>query len=274
MTATVARYEPKTTPEKWMRPTNGCRLSVLVSARAFETLGESLIRPSGAFYDRQARTSQMKWLRRATGRRYDAPGYDRDNALRAYAKVFPAGNAIRANDRPRVIKNNLEEGWFYSISGNTKHCRPGSPLRPFVNEVAHEIGIAPFPYDNGDVDVCEPMSPTGRGWVRVPWKDIKAFSSEFAWDMGRRVCIRFDTGYGTAANVMRRKKDKALAKYTATNVRLKTANTELKAGAASLATRLLECEKNCVPVADQISATRIEIAHRLHRFARDIQANS
>ncbi len=243
MTATVLKYEPPTTPETWMRPINGCRLSVLVSARAFETLGEELTRPNGKPYDRKLRTVLMRSLRAATGRGRNAPGYTRDNALRAYAKVFGEdANAVRANDRPRIIKDNLEDGWFYSISGNTGRTRPGSPLRRFVNPVAHEIGIAPFPYPNGDVDVCEPMSPMSRGWVRVPWKDIKAFSSEFAFDMGRRVCIRFKTGRYTEAAMVRRRKNDALAKLTSTNVKLVKANRTGRRDVDALTLKLRQCE--------------------------------
>ena len=185
-----------------MAPTNGCRFSVLVMLRAAETLGEALTQQDGTPYDRARRTTLMRHLRKLggerTGKGINAPSYNRPDAIHAFGQAFPSGEAIRANDRPPTIKANLADGWAYSISGNVSETRPGSSLRDNVNVVGHELGLRAYSYspDDDHVDVWEPMTPAC--WVRVPWRDVRDFSSAYRWDQGRRVCIRVKTGADTA----------------------------------------------------------------------------
>jgi len=88
------KYRPSVTPETWMAPTNGCRFSTLLKAAQFQTLGEATTFPNGRPYGRAALTALMKELRRATGKPVDASAYNRPDALRAYAAVFP-GQSVR-----------------------------------------------------------------------------------------------------------------------------------------------------------------------------------
>jgi hypothetical protein len=263
MTATVARYHGPHTSEKLMLPYNGCRLSVLVAARGYETLGEAFVRPNGNTYTLDNRATMMKWLRRLAAQdRGESPteakGFSRDNALYAYAKAFPDGNAVRANDRPATIRARLEAGWFYSVSGNTKHTRPGSLLRRRVNPVAHEIGFVGW-FD-GDVDCYEPMT----GYVfRVPFRDIKDFSSEYAFDQGRRLCIRFRIGWATAAAKARRQGREDLLVYgRALDQAAATIETQKKR-IARLRERLQDPDEAAAAAREQFADAIIERAEEL-----------
>jgi hypothetical protein len=201
MTATLGRYKAPPTPEWYIKPINACRLSVLTTARGFETLGEAYIRRNGTPYTLDDRVTLMRALRRqASKHRGESPavakGYSRDDAIYAYRKVFPTGWAQSVSPLPSEMWEMLTKGWFLSVSGNVDDVPGSSKLDDKVNDVPHEIGLAPFP-KNGKVRVYEPMRPVSQSPIWVDWSDIKKFSSEFATN-GRRVCIRIKAGADTA----------------------------------------------------------------------------
>lgn len=258
MAATAKKYKAPRTPETWITPYNACRFSTLLMLRAQETLGEQLIRGNGTAYDRKDRTTLLRWLRRLGGQRAGkgiaASGYNRPDALYAYEKAFPRGKAVRANDRPSTIRENLGKGWSYSISGNVGKTRPGSPLRDHVNPVGHEIGIRAYSYKDGMVDVWEPMTP--ECWVRVPFSDVKDFSSAYSWDMGRRVCIRVKTGADTQAARARFQLAETIVDLETRLRRIRDERDEAQQRVAELSTALLdvtaqltECREDCGPAA-------------------------
>lgn len=206
MAISANKFKPSVTPETWMWPTNGCRMSTLVTAARYQSLDEWFTNPSGKPYTKTQRTKVMKRLREAASLHRGeastaAKGYGRDDALAAYAEVFPDGKAEAFNPTADELKTVLRLGYFVSISGNTDDVPDVSNLDDRVNDVPHEIGLARLSKDGTKVLVYEPMRTDKPIWVK--WEHIKKFASEFATN-GRYVAIRFDIGWGTAEEQVRR----------------------------------------------------------------------
>lgn len=206
--ATVAiKFTPSVTPETWMTPTNGCRLSTLLTAGRFQCLDERFRNPSGKAYTKTQRTKIMKRLRYHAAQHRGVStasldGFNRDDALYAYRIVFPWGDAESFSPTLNELRDALEGGYFISLSGNTKHTSADCPLRRYVNPVDHEIGLARFNKSGTRVLVYEPMNPNKPVWV--DWEDVKRFASEFKNSSGRHVAIRFKTGWSTFSNSVKR----------------------------------------------------------------------
>ena len=261
MSVKLRKYRAPATPETLMRPITGCRISTLVTARAYETLGEQITRANGQPYSVKQRETLMRWLRRLAAEHRGetvatAKGYSRADALYAYDKAFPTGRAIAADITPDQMWEYLKDGWFLSVSGNVDDVPDRSKLDDYVNPVAHEIGIAPFPNAKDEVVVYEPMTPIGRSPIVVRWFDLKRFSSEFATN-GRRLCIRVKAGYDTEAQRVRRNqvdlsqtidrlrqsRNEALGTITARDVEI-----------AGLRLDLAQCQEDGSPAAARLAA--------------------
>jgi hypothetical protein len=267
MTVTASKYKAPYIRERAFTPLNSCRLCALVVLRAFETLGESLVRQDGRCYDHRARVTQAKWLRRLASQHkgispQDAPGYNREDALYAYRKAWPNSHAVRANDRPLTIKQKLRAGWVYSISGNVKHVR-GTKLAEYVGEVGHEITVAD--YQNGTCLVYEPMRPHNP--IRVPWDHVKRFSSEYQFDEGRRVCIRIQRGWDTRHARMRRAAAKERETLEAIVKRVREQRDTALADLAETSTEALRLLEQLEECREDSSAAAIEgVLDRLHEW--------
>lgn len=201
MAVSADKFKPSVTPETWMSPVNGCRISTLTTAARFQTLDERFTNPSGKPFTKTQRTKLMKRLRvLASEHRGQTPaaadGYSRDDAVYAYEKAFPGYQFHAVDLKPSEMAQMLRSGWFLSLSGNVSHTSPGCILRAYVNPVDHEIGIARLSADGTKALVYEPMRPDRPVWVK--WSDITAFGSEFAFGGGKRVCIAFKIGSDTA----------------------------------------------------------------------------
>jgi len=250
MTAQTKKYRPPHTSERAIYPMNCCQLVAILGARAMETNGEVFIRANGPQYNHKNRVSLVKWLRRKAAQHRgvaaaDAPGFNRDDTLFAYSKVFPSGRAIPVNVTPAEAWDLLEHGWYLSISGNTNDVPAASPLDDYVNDVAHQIGILPFPKDKDNVWVVEPMRPQTKGLVKVKWDDIRAFSNEFGRD---RLVIKVKAGWDTAAARVRRSNQAKINTLTAARDNLRDERDKLRAKVtsqdieiAALSVQLQEC---------------------------------
>ena len=268
MTVALRKYKAPHTPERAFLPLNSCRLCTLTAGRGYETTGEVYVRSDGRPYTAADRVSIAKWLRRlASVKRGESPtmakGYDRDQALFAYAKAFPTGRAFPVQPTPDEMVALLDDGWFLSVSGNVKWC-PGSKLAEYVNEVVHEIGVAPFPTSAGYL-VHEPMRPLGKSPIRVPFADIRRFSKEFAAGDGGRFCIKIKAGYDTKAARVRRES----ADQTRTIARLRDQRDDAEAAVsrrdrdiAALTLDLVECRED----QDDENAAREQLLDALHDF--------
>jgi len=201
MPVSMRKYRAPHTSEREFAVKNCCRLVVLVAARGFETLGEQLQRQNGDCYGHKQRMALVDLLRRHAAEHKgvkptEAAGFNREDALYAYAKAFPSGRAISVDPTPDEMWDLLNDGWFLSVSGNTDDVRSASQLDDWVNDVPHEMGIVPWPKSKDQVRVVEPMRPMGKGYAVATWQDVVRFSSEFATN-GRRVVIKVRTGYDT-----------------------------------------------------------------------------
>lgn len=231
----ATKFTPSVTPETWMTPYNGCRMSTLLTAARFQTLDEKFTNPSGKPYTKRQRTKLMKRLREEASKHRgvsaaQADGYSRDDALYAYRVVFPWGKAESFDPSPQQLREALTDGYFVSISGNVDDVPGRSPLDDAVNDVPHEIGLARFNAKRTHVLVYEPMRSDKPIWVK--WEDVKRFASEFGPPY---VAIKFKIGWATKAEATKRTYQQRLA-----NVRL--AKAEAEDEAERLAGKLAEAE--------------------------------
>jgi hypothetical protein len=209
---------------------NSCRFHALVIVRAMETNGEQLIRRDGKPYTHSGRLKVARLLRyHAAQRRGEAPleadGFNRDQALYAYRKVFKTGRAFAADLTPAEMKTFLRDGWAMTVSGNVDSVPASSPLDDFVNDVPHEIAILPFPNDYGPL-VDESMRPRGAGLIRVSWAHLNRFTSEFKDGRNRRHCVLVKAGWDTAKARATRDRDQTIAKQKRTIARVREARDD------------------------------------------------
>jgi hypothetical protein len=248
------KFRPDVTPEWWIPPITGCRFSTLTTGARFQSLDEYFTKPSGQRTGKPHRTRVMAQLRRYGAEHRgesvaEADGYSWDDAVYAYKKMFPGWRCLKVGLRPNQIKDYLKAGHFISVSGNVGRTPAGSILRAAVNPVPHEIGLARLNTDGTKVLVYEPMRRDKPVWV--PWSDVKAFSSAFTYDNGRRYCIALPIGWATdsatiARAELRRAKrlrgeiEDAKAQANAFEDMLDSANTEI----AALEVQLANCDSD------------------------------
>lgn len=230
MPATTRKYKPPHTSERNMSVRNSCRFHALVILRAVETTGEQLIRKDGKPYTHNGRLNLARLLRKhAADLRGEDPleadGFNRAQAVYAYQKVFKTGAAFPADLTPAQMRKRLEDGYAISVSGNTDSVPNASKLDDFVNDVPHEIAVLPFPNDFGPL-VDEPMRPKGSGLIRVSWKALNRFTSEFKDSQGRRICIIAKAGWDTKANRQTRELNAELDEQERTIARVREARDE------------------------------------------------
>ena len=227
-------FKPNVTPEQWMTPVNGCRLSTLLTLHRYQTLDEAFKRADGSGHGRTLRTKTMKRLRAlASDHRGESPqealGYSWADAIYAYRAMWPAYKVHKWGLRSSDIKARLRQGYAISVSGNVGRTPAGSILRAAVNPVPHEIGLIRLSKDENSVLVYEPMRRDKPVWV--PWSHVKAFSSAFTYDNGRRYCIAIKIAWGTreafARRANERAQDDANAAAQATEDMLESAHTEI-----------------------------------------------
>jgi len=208
------------------------------------------IRADGRTFTHANRMTVANVLRRAAAEARgeawnEAKGFDINQALAAYAKVFPTGRAKRMDLTMADMRDLSQQGWFISTSGSMDDVPGKSPLDDYVSDYPHEIGIVPFTSKDNTTLIVEPMRPQGRGLVRALWSDVAKFSSEFATN-GQRPCIVIESGYDTkAARVNRRRPD--TQKIEELRGRLEEKRTRIMAQdleIASLNIQLVECREN------------------------------
>lgn len=250
MAVVKRKYRPPHTSEREFAVKNNCRLLVLTAARGCETLGEVFIKADGRPRNHDQRMSIANWLRRyaaqARGEKpLEAPGFNRDEALYAYAKAFPTGQAKSLDPTMSEIRDLSANGWFISVSGSMDDVPDASDLDDYVSDYPHEIGIVPYSENADGPLIVEPMRPKHKGLVRASWSDLAKFSSEFATN-GKRLCIGIKSGYDTAAARARRARPD-----TQTIERLREQRDELVATQrensleiANLSLQLAECRED------------------------------
>jgi len=254
MAANPNKFRPDVTPETWITPITACRFSTLTTAARYHTLDEAFTTPAGKGFGKQARTAVMRRLR-AYGSEHRgqsvaaADGYNREDALYAYRKMYPTYKVYSLSPRPKEMAALLKQGFFLSVSGNVGLTPAGSILRARVNPVPHEIGLARLNGDGTKVLVYEPMRPDKPVWV--PWSHVKAFSSAFAFGGGRRVCIGVRIAWATAegftaragerrAKRLRAERDDERAERQAAEDMIESAQIEI----AGLERQLEACESS------------------------------
>ena len=264
MTVTRAKYRPPHTSEREFAVKNLCRLVVLTAARGVETTGEVFVRQNGTPYTHADRMTIANVLRRYAAKKRGEPplqakGFNRDQALYAYAKSFPSGQAKAIDPTMADIKSLLRGGWFLSVSGSVDDVPGKSKLDDWVSDYPHEIGLLPFPDSVGPL-VVEPMRPKGAGLIRVSWSDVAKFSSEFATN-GERLCIGVRAGYDTKAAQVRRGRAIDLVRSFAARARVRDDLEDALADVAardlriaSLELDLAQCREDGDPDAARIAA--------------------
>jgi hypothetical protein len=240
MTVQAEKYRAPFTSERWVsRPYNSCRAVSLHHLRSFETLGESITWANGLPYGRPARVKQVEAIRDRMAQKRGTPassadGFNRDEALFAYRVEFPDGNAVEANPTKDGLLAGLKAGYAYSLSGNVRDVPDYSPIDDAVNEVPHEIAVAPIQRADGRWLVYEPMAAK-RIWAE--FEQVWAFTKQFRTD-GRAFGLRVKAGYATKAAkiartcqerkaVLKQQRDRALDAQ-------RTAETELQAAEDAL----------------------------------------
>jgi len=190
---------------------NGCRSICGVVLRAYETTGESLIWPSGQPYGKRARVKQSERYRvlMAEARGVSvaqAPGFSRDQSIYAYRKMFSDGNAQPSSPTKDQLRQGLQAGYAYSLSGDVRDVPDPTKLDDWVNETAHEIAVVPRQNRAGKWLVYE---PSHRKSIWVPFSDVWAFTKRFR-SGGRAVAIRVKAGSATQAAIVARQKSKRI----------------------------------------------------------------
>jgi len=269
MTVVRSKYRPPHTSERSFAVKNLCRMLVLVAARGVETTGEVFVRQNGTPYTHDDRRTLAKTLRRHAARKrgeapLEAKGFNRDEALYAYAKTWPTGRAYAADPTMAEMKELLRNGWFISVSGSVDDVPGRSPLDDWVSDYPHEIGLLPFPNGTGPL-VVEPMRPKGAGLIRVPWSDINKFSSEFATD-GRRLCIKVKGGWDTKEARTRRDLAQVVAAQERRIERIRAERNAALAEAVRLNEQLSECRD------DKCDAEVEAVLDRFHELETEVRA--
>lgn len=216
MAATRDKYQPAKVSERWFRPYTSCSFISWTTAWFVSTLGEFITWPSGQPYGKPA----LKTLIR---KGWDAVDPDRERegygtwAFNTYMKGMDA--PIRREDvrfvRPREdIVDALEKNHAITIAGNTRGCRPRSPIRKWVGEADHRICVKGYRVKDGQKQtrLYEPMTPDSDAahWGKwIPMQDVFDFGKRFKhW--GQFLAERFIAGHFTREAKARRRGAKAV----------------------------------------------------------------
>lgn len=218
MAATRDKYLPEQTSERWFTPYTTCSLFSWYTGEFAATLGESIIWGTGQPYGVQALKTRFK-------RGWTAADHDRNDS--GYGRVDfnnfmeGIGSPIRLDDvkftRDRDdITAALDNNAVIVMAGNTKGCRPASPLRKYVNEVDHRMAFKFLRVKDGkkETRMYDPMTPYNdkAHWGKwVPLQDMFDFGLRFK-HAGLFYAERFVSGHFTREAKARRNGAKAVLK--------------------------------------------------------------
>jgi hypothetical protein len=184
MAATIDRYNPRLFSERLAPNASGsytlCRAAVLAMMYDAGTLGEWTTNPSGSRWGKAKVKGALEDMRAATGEPL------RDGYNQSHADDFLRGiNApTDAYDVRNVgwsdLEDDLRRGYSVDLAGDVKHTPLGSPLRKYVDPVAHDILLLRINDRTGRITFIDPMTPPGQKAIRTaPIADFRAFGSEF-----------------------------------------------------------------------------------------------
>lgn len=217
MAATRDKYQPPQFSERWYTPYITCSLVSWVAAETCSTLGESVTWGTGALFGKPALKNRLKraWEEiRADGDR----GYGRTdfNAfMRALGSPIRLSEVKFTKDRESIL-NALGKDHVITMAGNTRGCRPNSPIRTYVGEADHRIMVKGLRTYRGQQQtrLYEPMTPDtdARHWGRwIPVQDLFDFGKRYKhWGLFH--AERFLTGHHTREAKARRNGAKAVLK--------------------------------------------------------------
>ena len=184
MAATIDRYNPRLFSERLAPNASGsytlCRAAVLAMMYDAGTLGEWTTTPSGARWGKAQVKKALVDMRAATGEP-DRDGYNQSHAVDFLRGIGAPVDAYDVRNAPWFdIEDDLRHGYSVDLAGDVKHTPAGSPLRKYVDPVAHDILLLRINDKTKRITFIDPMTPPGQKHIRTaPIADFRAFGSEF-----------------------------------------------------------------------------------------------
>jgi hypothetical protein len=174
---------------------NLCRAASLAMMYDAATNGDWTTSPNGSRWGRTKIKDALEDMRKSAGPDPEGDGYNQSHQAAFLRGVGAPEDAWQQfNTFWPNIADALRNGWTVELAGNVKHVPADSPLRKYVNPVAHDIILIDIVPDR--VLFIDPMTPHGASpYVRsAPISHFQQFGSEFRTSAGNYTAGRMKRG--------------------------------------------------------------------------------